>query len=100
MACEMRDEVIPAFKALWRRDVLLVPEGMKSVGVERELPRHEADFDNGPDAALEEPVVDFVDIREVVDGIAVFVFVVNADFVMKDGVKANVLKAGGLFHGD
>jgi hypothetical protein len=72
---------------------------MERVGVEGKLARHEADFDERPHAAFEKTVVDLIDIREVIDGIAPIVFVVNADFIMKDGMETDVVEISGLLHG-
>ncbi len=85
---EMPDEVIPAVHALRRRDVLLVPEWMQCVRIERKLTRHEADFNEGPDAVFEQPIVNLVDVGKVVDGIAVLILVINADFIVEDSVEA------------
>ena len=63
---------------------------MKRIGVEGELLRHEADLDDWANAVVQQTVVDLIDVGEVVDGIAVFVFVVDADLIVQDGVEANV----------
>ena len=42
---------------------------------------------------LEQTVVDLIDVREVVDGLAIFVLVVEAGFIVKDGVEADVFEA-------
>ena len=68
---------------------MLVPERVQRVRVERKLFRHEADLHNRAHAILQEPVIDLIDIGEVIDGIAVLVFVVYAYFVMKNGMKNN-----------
>jgi hypothetical protein len=72
---------------------------MESVGIEGELLRHEADLDDGADAVGEEIVIDLVDVGEVVDGIAVLVFVVDSELIVQDGMEANVLEVGDLFYG-
>ena len=41
---------------------------------------------------LEQTVVDLIDVREVVDGLAIFVLVVEAGFIVKDGVEADVFE--------
>ena len=61
-----------------------------------QLFRHEAQLDEGPDAVCEQAVVDLIDVGEVVNRIALRVFVVDADLVVKDGVEADVLEVGGL----
>ncbi len=40
-----------------------------------------------------------IDVGEVVDGVAVLVFVVDADFVVEDGVEANVAEVRYFLHG-
>ena len=87
---EVGHQVVPSLHALRRRNILLVPEGMKGIGIEGELLGHEADFDEGPHAVFEQAVVDLVDVGEVVDGIAMLVFVVDADFIVEDGVEAHI----------
>ncbi len=92
-------EVVPALHALGGRDVLLVPEGVEVVGIEGELLGHEADLDDGANAVGEEAVVDLVDVGEVVDGVAVLVFVVDTDFVVEDAVEADVAEVGDFVDG-
>ena len=43
---------------------------------------------------LEQAVVDLVDVGEVIDRLARSVFVVEANFVVEDGVEADVLESG------
>src|SRR6185369_15672230 len=83
---EGANEGVPLGIVLGRRNDLLVPERMH-VLTEREFLRHETDFDKGADAAGEQTVVDLVDVGKVVDGGALGVFVVDADFVVEDGVE-------------
>ena len=78
---------------------MLVPEGVEGVGVEGELLGHEADLDDGADAGGEEPVVDLVDVGEVVDGVAVLVLGVDAELIVEDGVEADVAEVGDGFDG-
>jgi hypothetical protein len=49
-------------------------------------------------AVLDQPVINLIDVRKVINGSAVLVFIVNADFVIQDRVKTNVLEAGDLLH--
>jgi hypothetical protein len=72
---------------------------MESVGIEGELLRHEADLNDGTNAVGEEVVIDLVDVGEVVDGVAVLVFVVDSELIVQDGVEANVFEVGDLFYG-
>ena len=96
---EVRHQIVPAFHALWRRDVRLVPERMECVRVEGQLLWHEADLYDGAHAILQQAVVDLIDVGEIVDGIAVLVFVVDAYLVVKDGVEANVAEVRYFLHG-
>jgi len=50
---------------------------VESVGVEGYTSWHEADFYDRADAIFEQTVIDLIDIGEVVDGVAVLVFVVR-----------------------
>ena len=52
----------------------------------------------GLHAVLEQPIVDLVHVRPVVDRLALRVLIVDAEFIMEDGVKAHVLEAGDRFH--
>jgi hypothetical protein len=96
---EVLDEVIPSLHALWWRDILFIPKGVKRVWVEGELLGHETDFDEGADAAFEQAVVDGVDVSEVVDGVSMLVLVVDTDLVVQDCVETNVAEIGYFFYG-
>ncbi len=91
-------ESVPFSVVLGRRDDLLVPEGVV-VEPRGKLFGHEADLDEGADAVGEQAIVDLIDVGKVVDGIALGVFVVDADVVIHDGVEADVLEVGDLLHG-
>ncbi len=77
---------------------MLVPEGMRRQ-IGGQLARHEAEFHEGLYSVLQQAVVDLIDVGEVVDRMALGVFVVNAHLVLEDGVKADVLKTGNALHG-
>ena len=47
---------------------------------------------------LEQAVVDLVDVGKIVNGLTACVFVVHADFVVEDRVKANVFEIGCGLH--
>ncbi len=72
---------------------------MHRVWVGGEFAGHEADLNEGPHAVGEEAVINLIDVGKVVDGIALRILVVDADFVMKDGVKAHVIEVGDLLYG-
>ena len=48
---------------------------------------------------FKQAVVDLIDVGEVVDGVAVLVFVVDADLVVQDGVEADVSEVRDLLYG-
>ena len=72
-----RNQRVPLRVVLGRRDDLLVPEGVV-VEPRRQLLRHEADLDKGPHAIRQQAVINLVDVRQVVDGVSLRVFVVDA----------------------
>ena len=92
MLREMGHQCIPGLETFWRRNILLVPEGVERVRIEGQLFRHEADLDYRPNSLLQKTIVDLVDIREIVDRVAVLVLVIDSDLVMQNGVKAHVLE--------
>ncbi len=59
--------------------------------------RHEAEFHERMDAALHQSVVNLVDVGKIVDGSAVGVLAVDADFIVKNRVEANVVEPSDLF---
>ena len=64
----------------------------------REFFGHEAQLDEGAHAIGQQVVVDLIDVGEVVLELALVVLVIDTDFVVKDGVKANVFEVGHLLH--
>src|SRR6266849_184573 len=94
MASEVFNELLPLVPVLGRRDVLLVPEGVESARIRGKLFGHEAELDEGADVVLEQAVVNLIDVGKVVNGLTVFVLVVEAGLVVEDGVKADVFEAG------
>jgi hypothetical protein len=94
---ETADENVPLRVVLGRGDVLLVPERVK-VLASGKFPGHETDFDKGADAIGKKAVVDLADVSEIEEGIAGFVLVVDAEFIVENGVEADVAEIGDLFH--
>ena len=68
---------------------------MDSRGVACQPSRHEADFDHGAHSVRQQSVINLVNVRKVVNCRATLVFVIDADVVMKDGVKADVAEVSG-----
>ncbi len=92
MLREMGHQLIPGFEAPGGRNILLVPEGVKRVRIKGQLLRHEADLDHRANTLFQQTIVDLIDIRKIVDRVAVLILVIDPDFVMQDGMKAHVLK--------
>ena len=63
------DEAVPFLVVLRRSDDRLVPEGMHILA-QRELLRHEAEFDKRPHAVLQQTVIDLIDVGKIVDRIS------------------------------
>src|SRR5712664_4768930 len=94
MPRERLDKLLPFAPVLWRSNILLVPERVQGVRIGGELLGHEAQFDERTHFVVQQSIVDLIDIGKVVDRFAGSVFVVNADFVMEDGVEAHVFESG------
>ena len=89
---------VPLGIAFRRRDVGVIPEFLQRLRIGGELRRHEAQLDEGLDAAFEQAVVDLVDVGEVVADAAVGAALHQAHVVVEDAVKADVAEAGGGMH--
>ncbi len=95
---ELGDEVVPLIPVFGWRDVLLVPERMERVLVRRQFLRHETQFDERTNTVVQQAVINLIDIRKVVQGMTLGVFVVDSNLIMKNGMEAHVLEAGNLLH--
>ena len=91
------DEGVPLGHVFGRGDVALPPED--GLGAAGEGGGHEGELDEGADVAGEERVVEGVDVLEVVDGVAVGVFGVDAHVVVEDAVEADVVEADFVLDG-
>ena len=91
------DEGVPLGHVFGRGDVALPPED--GFGAAGEGGGHEGELDEGADVVGEEGVVEGVDVLEVVDGVAVGVFGVDAHVVMEDAVEAEVVEADFVLYG-
>src|SRR5262249_47311871 len=80
------------------RDDRVIPKDVNRGRLGGELTGHKAEFYVWAHAVCEKAVVNLVEVREVVDRIAGSVFVVDADFVVEDCVKANVFEISSLLH--
>ena len=71
---------------------------MQRVWIERQLARHKADLYVRSHSVFQEPIVDLVRIREVINRIAVLILVVYADLVVQNGMESHVLEIRDLLH--
>src|SRR3984957_11208212 len=94
---ECRDHRPPTLVILRRSDDGLVPKCLASVR-RGQLPWHKAQFHERAHVILEQAIVNLVDVGKIVGGLTAGVFVIHADFVMEDGVEANVFEIGGSLH--
>ena len=94
--CKRRDQVVPPHPIFWGSDVGLVPEGMRHVPGGQFL-RHEAQLYEGTHPVGQQAVINLIQVRKVVERLALLVFIIDTNFVVKDGVEAHILKAGDLF---
>src|SRR5712692_9922981 len=97
MPRKVLNELLPFVPVFRRRNVLFVPEGMERVRIGGKLFGHEAELDEWADVILEQAVVNLIYIRKVVNGLAIVVLIVQANFVMEDGVETNVFECGDAF---
>ena len=76
---------------------VLLPLG-KEGQLRGQLARHEAQFYEGANAVLQQPVVNLIYVREIVNGSAARIFSIYADFVVENGVESDVFEVGCAFH--
>ena len=95
---ERFDESVPFFIFRGRGHIGLPPEDRVFVvigaliveGIGRKFFGHESEFDEGLHADGEQEIVHVVDVHEVVDGVAVLVFGVDAHFVVEQAVRPEI----------
>src|SRR5208283_1065849 len=97
MLSERGDEAIPTGPILRRGNIRVVPKGMKSMAGSQ-LIGHETDFHERTHSGGEQSVVDLIDIREVINRMPLAVFRIDADFVIKNGMKAYVVEVRDLLN--
>jgi hypothetical protein len=86
---QIADEVVPAAPVAGRRDDPPVVED-RPIRLGREVVGHERQLDDRSKPGLEEPLVDLVNLREVVDGTAVDL-AVDGERVVQDSVRPDHL---------
>ena len=70
----------------------MVPKRMEGLFRSKFL-RHEAELDEGAHTVLQKTVIDLVDVRKIVKGLAIRVFIVKSDFIVENRVKTDVLES-------
>src|SRR5208282_4452202 len=90
-------KVIPAPPILRRGNIRPVPERMKSVAG-RQLIGHETDFHERAHSRGEQSVVDLINVGKVVNRTPLTIFGVDADFVVKNAMKAYVVEVSDLLY--
>src|SRR5260370_2600957 len=92
------DQIIPAVPVRWRRDIALIPEGVKQIAG-CQLVGHKTDLHKRPDSICQQTIVNLIDVGEVVDWSPLVILAINAHFVVENGMEANVAEVRDLLHG-
>jgi hypothetical protein len=58
------------------------------------FPGHEADLYEWANVIFQQAIINLIDVREIVDGFSRGIFIVQANFIMQDRVKSDVLESG------
>src|SRR5580704_4819505 len=98
MLSEIANQLFPPAVIFGGRRERLVPERVRFER-RRELARHEAQFDKRANAVRSQAVVNLIDVGPIVDWPALRVLVVDAYLVVENGMKTDILNAGGRFRG-
>src|ERR1019366_10273314 len=96
MGDKLRDQVVPFCPIFRGSHIWLVPKGVHD-GVGRKSIGHETQFHEWPDAVGQQTVIDLIDVREIEDRLTLFIFVVDAYLIMKDGMEPDIPEAGNAF---
>src|SRR6185312_14596810 len=64
----------------------------------REFFGHKAEFDEGLHAVRQQRVVNLINVSEVVDGIALRVFVIDAVLILENGMESHITKASDVVY--
>jgi len=96
MPREFDDEPVPFAPIFGRRDVRFVPEWMGHIPG-GEFFGHETQLHERPHAVGQQAVVNLVHIRKIINRLALVILIVNADFVVENGVEPDVIESGNRF---
>src|SRR5579862_969889 len=91
------DQIVPLSPIFWRCNIWFVPESVWTVFC-RQFIGHEAQFDKRLHTICQQPVVDLIDVRKIVDWPSLAVFVVESEFVVKNRMEAHEFKASSLLY--
>src|SRR6476469_3357890 len=86
---------IPLIPVLRRSDIGAVPERLNDF-LGSQLSRHETEFDEGSYSIRKQPIINLIEVREVVDRLTLLVLVVNADLIMEYRMKSHIAESGNL----
>src|SRR6202047_1959030 len=92
MSGEMGDQIGPPPQVLRRRHDRMVPKRMQGL-LGGKFFGHEAQLYIRADAVLQKTVINLVDVRKIVNGLTIRVFIVESDFIMKNRMKTDVLES-------
>src|SRR5580700_8501193 len=98
MLCEVGDEISPFVPILGRRNDRPIPKRLHHLRRGKFL-GHEAEFHKRADAVLQQAVVNLVDIGKIIERLSLEILVVQAKFIVKDGMEAYVFKSSSVFDG-
>src|ERR1700730_953394 len=86
------NQLLPFAPIFRRRYVLLVPERVLGIGIRRQLLWHKTQLDKRSHFIFKQSVINLVYIRKVVHRLSIFIFVVQSDLIVKNGVEANIFE--------
>jgi hypothetical protein len=92
---EIEDKVIPFFPILRRRDNRFVPEGLNNWQCGK-LPGHEAQLHERANVILQQPIVNLIHVREIINRLSAGIFVVQAIFVIENRMKSDIFETSSL----
>src|SRR5580692_5260254 len=98
MSREVRDEILPFVPILGWRNIRLIPKRLEHLGCGKFF-GHEAKFYKRANAVLEQAIVNLVDVRKIVDWLPFGILVVQAEFIVKNGMEADVFKSSCVLDG-
>src|ERR1700674_3634275 len=93
----MGNEIVPFVPIFWRRNVWLIPERVQG-RFRGKLLGHEAQFYKWSNMIFQQPVVDLIDVRKIIDGLSFRILVVQTDFIMENRMKSYIFESRCILH--